>query len=263
MRLGWCTDIHVSFITDYERYLFYKSLDEQQLDALLITGDIGEASNVRKHLKKLQSVVKVPVYFVYGNHDYYGTAVSVRRRYTMQRPDELIYLTKSGGIHLTGNTYLCGVDGFADARAGDFANSHIRLNDQNYIRELRAAARGNYLPQEMARLADIDAKLLFDQLTICKFKGAERIIVGTHIPPWEQLACYRGRQSDKNYTPFYVNTANGKVLEDFARQNPNIQIHLYCGHSHGASKYNPLPNLAGECGEAQYYRPALQHIIEV
>lgn len=57
-------------------------------DGVLLTGDIAIGYNVTKSVKAIADGVGVPVYFVAGNHDYYGRSIVEVR-------DELAELTAS------------------------------------------------------------------------------------------------------------------------------------------------------------------------
>ena len=45
-RIAWTTDIHLDFVGDENLLSFLDQLHESQADALLFSGDIGEASSV-------------------------------------------------------------------------------------------------------------------------------------------------------------------------------------------------------------------------
>jgi predicted MPP superfamily phosphohydrolase len=79
MRLTWLTDIHLSFLEDQQLDRLLKRLSAKNSDAVIISGDIGEADNLHHYLGALSAALKPPIYFVLGNHDYYrGTIEYVR-----------------------------------------------------------------------------------------------------------------------------------------------------------------------------------------
>jgi len=74
------------------------------VDALLIGGDIGEATNVEFYLRFLADNIEVPIYFVLGNHDYYwGSIDDVRSRISSlcKGTNKLIWLPQSGVVRLS------------------------------------------------------------------------------------------------------------------------------------------------------------------
>lgn len=80
MKLAWLTDIHLNFLEAPDRLLFYQSMIDSAADAVLISGDIAEASSIVTLLSEMAEAIKKPIYFVAGNHDYYrGDVTSVHQ----------------------------------------------------------------------------------------------------------------------------------------------------------------------------------------
>ena len=143
MRLAWLTDIHLNFVALDERQDFLKRVSER-CDAVVISGDIGESPDIVSFLGEMEDVLQKPIYFVLGNHDFYGGSITRTRARVGQlarQSNHLVYLTQEGVIQLSPNTALVGHDGWADARLGDFDRSDILLNDYFLIEEL---ARWNH-----------------------------------------------------------------------------------------------------------------------
>lgn len=53
----------------------------------------------------------------------------------------------------------------------------------------------------------------------------------------------------------------GDVISIFAEQNPEIDISVFCGHTHSNARFKPRKNMEIRAGAAQYYNPILQEII--
>ena len=78
-RIAWLTDIHLNFVPSIERSQFYKWIRAENPGAVLIGGDIGEADSVTKFLAEMAAALRIPIYFVLGNHDFYhGSIAAVR-----------------------------------------------------------------------------------------------------------------------------------------------------------------------------------------
>src|SRR5947209_18601256 len=75
-RLAWATDIHLNFVTASEVAEFCERIVRASCDALIITGDIAEGTSIASYLKTLATHVPMPIYFVLGNHDFYGVYIS-------------------------------------------------------------------------------------------------------------------------------------------------------------------------------------------
>lgn len=268
-RLAWLTDTHLNFCTKEERQLFYKEIVNSKIDFVAISGDISEATDVKEKVREIAHAVKKPIFFVLGNHDYYcGNVNTVRqemRDLTTLYFDKVYWLPECDKQnHLSKNTIILGTDGWADGRYGNFNKSWVKLNDQNYIYDLKVSARlgRQVLLKQMQYLADQDAERLGVQLN-WDTKEFKKIIVVTHIPPFKQACFYRGVQSDDDFLPFYSSKATGDVLKKFAKKHPDKEILVLCGHTHGQSTYKPLKNLTVETGGAEYHHPKIQKIIEV
>ncbi len=66
-----------------ETIVFVKVLASQKLDGLFLTGDISTASQIEAHLQLFEDLYQSPVYFVLGNHDYYGGSIEAVRKMTL------------------------------------------------------------------------------------------------------------------------------------------------------------------------------------
>src|SRR5438552_2568346 len=118
-RLAWITDVHLNFLGPSGAGAFLGALADTPSDAVLLSGDIGEAPDVAEHLAALDSAVRRPVYFVLGNHDFYrGSIAGVRsavEALCAARPN-LHWLPRAGVVPLTDETCLVGHDGWGDGR---------------------------------------------------------------------------------------------------------------------------------------------------
>lgn len=171
MRLVWLTDIHLNYLDgnvigdgvsdrwcDIDRFL--ESVKAAKADAVLISGDIGEAPYLAEYLPRIADFVDRPVYFVLGNHDFYhGSIASVRCAMDPlgEQRKELVYLGGRSAIELTSSIGLIGDDSWADGRNGDFESSRVYLNDFKHIDEFREAGWGGWR-LEMQRCADEGAE---------------------------------------------------------------------------------------------------------
>lgn len=75
LRLAWLTDIHLNFLEDSERRRFLETV-ATQADALAISGDIGESPSSIGYLQEMEEILRKPIYFVLGNHDFYFPIVT-------------------------------------------------------------------------------------------------------------------------------------------------------------------------------------------
>jgi len=139
MKLSWLADIHLNFLEDNLRKIFYQRIIKTHCDAVLISGDIGEAFSVAAYLKEMSNQIKKPIYFVLGNHDYYSGEINEVRAQmvSLSKKEPLLYWLPVCGVqNLTQNTMLVGQDGWADGRYGNYTNSRVKLRDSRLIVDL-------------------------------------------------------------------------------------------------------------------------------
>jgi len=269
MKLTWLTDIHLNFLEIEARTKFYRSVMAAQSEAVLITGDIAEATSVSGILKEMAEHIQKPIYFVLGNHDYYrGQVNDVREEMVaLTHSEKLLYwLPASGPQVLANNVILLGHDGWADGRYGDYTNSSVVLNDSRMIVDFfqQKIISNHALLEKMQQLADSDAKQLRDDLkqAIIQYHP-KKIIVLTHVPPFKETCLYKGKISNEDYLPYFCSKVTGEVLATVAKINANIEFLTLCGHTHERAVYQPLDNLSVKVGQAEYGAPQVQEIFVV
>ena len=74
-HLTWLTDPHLDFLESDALETFISRVAAEESDGLIISGDIAESHTVLPILERFDQVLKTPVYFVLGNHDYYGSDI--------------------------------------------------------------------------------------------------------------------------------------------------------------------------------------------
>jgi Icc-related predicted phosphoesterase len=263
-RLAWLTDIHLNFISPARRQQFYQSVWAVRPDAVLIGGDIGEADSVQDYLWELEDSLAMPIYFVLGNHDFYGgSLLSTRARILDQtaRSRYLRWLPPAGVVALSKTTALIGHDGWGDGRLGDGPLSQVLLSDFFVIEELR----------------DLDKLELFHRLNLLGDEAAEyvrrvlpqaldsfaRVILLTHVPPFQESCWHEGRISNPDFLPHYTCQALGEALVDLMDGRPDRHLTVLCGHTHSSGFAQIRPNLAVRTGVAEYGAPVIQEVFEV
>jgi predicted MPP superfamily phosphohydrolase len=268
-RLAWVTDVHLNFVDSRGRTRFYETLKAASPDGLLLGGDVSESPLLGRELREMADAMRLPIYFVLGNHDYYhGSIAETRRRIAALAADVplLHYLPEAGVVELAAHTALVGHGGWADAREGDFEHSDVMLNDYALIAEL-APFNVNWsldkpgLRAELNRLGDEAAGYLAGVLPDA-LASYGRVVVLTHVPPFREACWYRGQISDDDYLPHFSCRAVGEVLREAVKRHPDREMLVLCGHTHGAGEARILPNLLVLTGAAEYGKPALQRVFE-
>lgn len=269
MRLAWITDPHFDHFPKRYPPTFGKYVaDTYAPDALLITGDIALAENFSLTLIGIAQGLGKPVYFVLGNHDYYGQSfanVDDKAERLHKKYDPLTWLTQAGVVPLTDDTALVGNEGWYDAKWGHTDPIRIEMSDFSRIKDLnrfwrlqaasvgvRVAAIIEYCQNRAEMLARDAERTLRDALVVFP-----KVIFATHVPPFPQNAVYEGPdrkvyEDNYDWLPFYTNKAMGDMLVRVAEEHPHREILVLCGHSHWAQDHEILPNLRCITGPAQY-----------
>ncbi|MBI3830749.1 MAG: metallophosphoesterase family protein [Planctomycetes bacterium] len=264
MRLAWLTDIHVNFVKPPVLAEFLDDLVSAGPDAVLITGDIGEAHSCAGYLKAMGAKLARPVYFVLGNHDLYmGSFASVREsmRNLVKSTQNLTWLTESGVVELGARSALVGHDTWADARLGDFTHTPVMLNDFLLIEDLKLKPP-EVIRATMEQAADAGAAHLRKLLPAALASHAH-VICAVHVPPFAEATWHEGKHSDKDWLPFFACKASGEAILEAAKRFPEKKITVLCGHTHGAGEYSPLPNVTVLTGGAEYGKPAIQRTFDL
>jgi len=269
MKLAWVTDIHLNFLESTNRKRFYQDLVATGSNAVLLSGDIAEAPTVSEILEEMAQYIAKPIYFVLGNHDYYQSSVgNVRQTVTQlsQANSSVNYLPETGLVQLSKDTLLLGEDCWADGRYGNYADSRVMLNDSRMIQELREGSIiGKYqLLDAMQKLADSDATRLKKTLQLATQEySPKKVIALVHVPPFRESCMHEGKISNDDYLPFFSSKVTGEVLIEAAKDNPDIDFLVLCGHTYSRSYYKPLDNLTIKAGGVEYGNPIVQEVIEL
>ena len=269
-RVAWLTDVHLNFLEDVDRRQFVESIAATSPDAVLVGGDIGESPDVAQYLEEMADIVRRPIHFVLGNHDFYrGSIAETRERVSelAAGSDHLVYLSAADVVELTPTTALVGHDGWADARLGDFYGSRILLNDFLLIEELHLlnAERDDLdrprLEPVLNALGD-EAAEHFARALPAALESHRRVIALTHVPPFRESAWHQGKPSDDQWLPFFACKAVGDCFLQAMRDRPDRELLVLCGHTHGSGETQVLENLRVVTGGAKYREPKIQEIFE-
>lgn len=261
-RIAWATDLHLEFCSTARIERFCEAVRAAAPDVLLLAGDIATARSLTTALGLLEERLPCPIYFVLGNHDFYGGSIRSVRAEVVARTESspsLRWLPTAGVMSLSAETAVIGVDGWGDARCGDEWSSSVRLNDFRLILEVSGLDQEARVRQ-LNLLGAEEGRLLRHLLSVA-VATHRRIVVVTHVPPFAEAAWHEGKPSAPEWSPFFACKATGDVLLEVAGERPDAEFLVLCGHTHGAGEYAPLPNLRVLTGGAEYGEPRLQGVL--
>jgi predicted phosphohydrolase len=265
MKLIWCSDIHLNFLEFPARQEFYAKLKESEGETIVISGDIAESHNVVSLLTELKQHSGKKVYFVLGNHDFYGSNIASVKRSVLG----LGHLESEWVVQLDASTALVGVDGWGDCRFGDYENSRLTMSDWIYIEDLkgpyysRTYTDKDILKIKLQQLADLDAaKLKRRVLRALKQPGIKRVIIVTHVPPFKEACLYAGQKSTLGGLPFFASKILGTSLLPIIEANKQVDFLWLSGHTHSSVTVHKRENLVVRVANSQYYFPQIAEVIE-
>lgn len=264
-RLTWVTDPHLDHASRAHTLRFVESLAAAEGDAVLLTGDIGTARTIERWLVHMRDAVRKPIYFVLGNHDFYGSGtVQVRGAVSRLCAESagLTYLWDSSAIALSDKTALVGVDGWGDARYGNWSTTDVNLSDFRLIDDLVWSNVRPLVIEKLRGFGDDSSHRLRTTLASA-LATHETVIVATHVPPFAEAAWHEGKRSEDDWVPYFACKAVGDVLLEAAEANPHRHLLVLCGHTHGAGEVRMRPNLQVITGGAVYGQPEIQRTLEI
>jgi 3',5'-cyclic-AMP phosphodiesterase len=264
MRLAWLSDIHLNFVDRATAERFFAAVRETQADAVMLTGDVGEARSAIPWLERIDDALQRPLYFVLGNHDFYGGSIAEVRAAAAElqshRPN-LIYLTATDVVPLTSQTALIGDDGWADARLGKYETSYVMMNDYRLIRELAPYTK----EQRWWKLKELgdEAAAHIRRVLPEALEQFPNVLLATHVPPLREACWHEGQLSDDEWAPHFTCRAVGDAILETMRRHSHRKLTVYCGHTHSPGICQPLPNVTIHTGGAKYGLPTVQEVIEI
>ncbi len=263
MKFAWLTDIHLEFLNDREVILFLENISEQNFSGIFLTGDISIAPDIVFHLKLIEDILNIPIYFVLGNHDYYNGDISTTREKIKKitgTSEHLFWLPRAGIVELTEDTCIIGHGGWADGRLGNYLSSTVLLNDYVKIQDFWSygVKKRLYLLNQLGDQAAAYLKMIL----LKALDNYSNIFLLTHVPPFREACWHNGTFSDDNFLPHFACKAVGDALQTVMINRPEKQLTVFCGHTHSEGHAQILPNLQVKTGGAEYGCPEIQEIIQ-
>ncbi|BBM81823.1 metallophosphoesterase family protein [Candidatus Uabimicrobium amorphum] len=259
----WLTDIHLEFLEDDAFHNFLEILQQCEYDMLWITGDIAHGANVSQYLIKLAMTLQKPIYFVLGNHDFYGRKTNdvYEEMYIVSQNPYLTYLSASPVIEINANHALIGHDSWGDGRWGNYYASNITLNDFLVIRDFAGLDQEKILSrmQYLAHRSVVHIKKALKKA----LKKYHHIWMLSHVTPFKETCLYGNEIADDNWLPFFCCKEMGDMLIEVMSQHPQQYLTVLSGHTHNEAHVQISSNIHSIVGGAEYCEPCVQHIFTI
>ncbi|MCM2372479.1 metallophosphoesterase family protein [Aporhodopirellula aestuarii] len=262
--MAWITDPHF----DHAKLETWREWADEVIGhhptALVLTGDISEGDDVSYQLRCMAETFDRPIYFVLGNHDFYGKSIGGTRRQIIDLArdvPQLHYLTDCGPVMLAKDAALIGDDGWGDATQGDYENTTVRSNDFELIDDFRTSSRDTWR-EILQREGRQSGERLSSKLASLP-KSVRHVLIATHVPPFRESCWYEGKTTDENWAPFFVCGGVAEALRVAAEANPDRIHTVLCGHTHHDGDAEILPNLIVHTGYSRYGTLDIESLIEL
>ena len=249
----WLTDLHVDKLSAADYAGLINSIVAIKADGLWLTGDLGDPPANWFFLETLLHQIKLPIYFVLGNHDYYQQRIADVRKKANQLMDtfkQAHYLTSEAAHIFDEHTLLVGVDGWANT--ADIPLTQPTWDSERII-DLQSPSLAT-LQQAMNKRAAVDALLLLKKCQQSIGAATKRVYILTHVPPEQaRRGQYPVKPVQARRAVYYSYTLGG-VLDELRLQYPHIHFYVFSGHVHQNQLYTLGHNLTGQLLQA--YKPA-------
>jgi predicted MPP superfamily phosphohydrolase len=275
MKLIWCTDIHLDHLqdavfvggrTDGTKMLsknrivkFCDAISARNPDFILITGDISIAPLIEQHIELLEENIteNAPIYFVLGNHDYYGGSImDIRAKMAkFNGSRRATWLNTVQFVPLTKDKALVGHDGWYDGGYAPFEKSRLYMNDVELIKEFRF--KHPLVQQELMRTLAREGAEAVTTGAKAALGSYKNILVATHAPCFrENSRAPNGALSDANWLPYMSSKCMGDAVYRLACENTDNNFTCFSGHTHTKCDSVLMSNLREMTGHSKYGFPA-------
>lgn len=254
IRISWCTDLHLDTIPDWSRKKFLGQLAALDVSGLVITGDISNGEQLHAHLGQIaEAFTPRPIYFVCGNHDYYGSSfMEVERRLESlaREHDNLKHLGDGEMIPLAPGHVLLGHRGWADGRAG-WRNRAGLGRDCREIEDFRWMSKESVREKmmELGRESAVHFRKRLPYALTCY----RHVWIATHTPPFRQAVFFDGKPCRPKNLANFTNVCAGGTIGGIARSFPRSRITVLCGHTHSPVSMRIASNVSLHLGRGGGY----------
>lgn len=250
-KVLWLSDLHLNVqdLWPAGHDAFLHQLSKQAFDHLVITGDISTSRYLQEALLSISEAAgHRSVYFVLGNHDFYGSsfdAVDNAVARICRARTNLHHLGSGEIIELTKDAALIGHRGWADGKAGYGRNTITRAKDGKWIDDFKGESTEAVFSR-MQRLGEASGNYFQEMLPKALHRYGH-VLVATHVPPFVLAAHSRTKRGirvcRKTELPFFTNVSAGERLKQIILAQPGKRLTVLCGHTHRANTYNETPAL--------------------
>ena len=254
------TDLHLDEVPLNRRKAFLRDLQMNKVTKFLITGDIANAKEVGLRLPELAAAVfPRPVYFLLGNHDFYGGSFEESKHVVAdlcKTHKNLVPLGHGEIIPLSNQSALIGHRGWADGRMGFGFQSTVYNPDFKAIKDFKHKTKRECFDL-LAKLGRESAQY-FRRILPYALSCFQTVYIATHVPLFSYSAFFGTRRCDRGRLPYFVNISCGAAILRIAEHFPHRKIKVLAGHTHTASVVKITKNIEALTGAATPGMPRIE-----
>lgn len=263
-RFLWATDLHLNFLNRYSIINFLLSIHRANVDGVFITGDISTGDKIVEHLSWMENIVKKPIYFTLGNHDFFNSNfsdVKLEIKKLCKKNQQLNYLTNiNNHISLTKDIALIGHDGWYDSRWREPLTSLVFMWDWFFIKDFRSLV-SNYNRMNLVRnLADEAAESIGNKLKSALVEHSTVYLL-THFPPWPEKHYLFGEIAKNFWAPYNSSMVLANTLKSIMDNHPSKNLIVFSGHVHVKRNEMITPNIQLRVGGGAHGKAMIEDIL--
>ena len=243
------TDLHLSFIS---RVNLVNIIKYHNPAGVMITGDFTDWSlTFSTHLEYIAKNVKVPIYFVLGNHEIWFSSfekIAKELNTICEKYPHLIYLSQQNPLSLNHKTGIIGECGWYCGSIGNIEHLKYTL-DWIFIKDFRELPNMEARLAKFKEIAERDTNIICDKLRIA-FETYKKVYLLTHFPPFKEANKYAGSFSEGFWEPYNSNIIMGQKLKALMKEYKKKRLIILAGHSHTNIIANIKKNIQCNVGAA-------------
>lgn len=225
------TDPHIDYILSFKFKSILEKIKKFPIKAIFAAGDFANGNSGLKYLEILQKTTNFPIYYVLGNHDFWGsTFEKTEKLHSSNKNSNLNYLTSlEKPIRLNDNTCLIGENGWYDGGWG--VNHYLLISSLDFllIKNLSIFSSREEKLRAVENLARLSIERLSNKLHLA-LEEYDTVYLLTHVPPWPDETSVDW--IDELWKPYNSCKLMAEFLQKVMANYPNKKLKIWAGHTH-------------------------------
>jgi predicted phosphohydrolase len=251
----WYTDLHLYSVLPWTLLFFITHIRKVNPKGIFLTGDIANGLVTAFFLRIMATLIKCPIYFVLGNHDYHFTShekMHAKLRKLCEKYPNLVWMTDSDAISLSEEVALIGDEGWYDLENGKKKYITFTL-DWWLVKNFRVLPSMDVRMDFWRELAGKTAGNVELKLRKAIAQGHKTVYVLTHFPPWKEATNCVGKFLEGYWVPYNANLAMGRMLERVMKEHEDVRVIVLAGHTHHDCWIQVAHNLECKVNKAKHF----------